>query len=847
MHGWPFVGREAELSLITGAFRGSDVDAVMVSAPAGMGKTRLARHALSSLDGVRTAWVGATRAAAGIPFGAVSPLLPEEALASGSLELIRAAARQVRDWGGRHGVVIGVDDASLLDDASGTLIAHLVTDRLAFVVMTMRSDEPVPDVLTRLCKEGHAERITLPPLPDTAVDTLIDHAAPDPVDPRQRRRLRRIAGGNPLALRELLHGAQPGGLIELVAARLAALDGPTRQVVELVACGEPLGTSIVERLVGVDALVAAEASGLIVVERTGRRLWARLDHPLYGEVLRSQLPLSRAAQLYRHLAGALLETPLRRRTDHLLAALWQVEGGVIVRPDVVRAGAWQAIGHADLELAERLARAARAAEPVDGADLLLAEILAYRGQTREAAEVLPGSPPAAPADRVTWAITRAETLYWGGEDPRAAWAVLDTAGGHPAAEASRSWLLFFDGRCADAARVAGAVLDNADADERALIWAAAAGAAANGFLGRRGETDRIRKHGLAWAAAYATDLPWGQFEVELGACLGNLACGRPAEAQAIAVGGYQDALATGTASMVYGWALFSGIATAVRGRLDEAARLLDEGLVGFDVNDTFRLGRCGLGARAAVAALRQQPDAADLQARADDLAHPSNRVFGPWLASWRAWTAYALGDLRAAVAAAVRAADLARDAAMPVVEAFACYDLVRLGGRADLDRLDGIDDDVAALLAGAARAMADRDAARVLERSAAEFAERGYDLHAAEAYAVAAHRHHRHDRHALADVASAHAARLRAAFPDAHVPLLRPGHATGRLTQREREVVFLAARHTSREIADRLRLAVPTVNNTLGRAYAKLGINGRTQLRALLSGRSTPPRDAGRG
>jgi DNA-binding CsgD family transcriptional regulator len=55
------------------------------------------------------------------------------------------------------------------------------------------------------------------------------------------------------------------------------------------------------------------------------------------------------------------------------------------------------------------------------------------------------------------------------------------------------------------------------------------------------------------------------------------------------------------------------------------------------------------------------------------------------------------------------------------------------------------------------------------------------------------------------------------------------------LTPREREVAMLAAAHiSSREIAARLALSVRTVDNYLGRVYAKLGVSTRAQLAALL-------------
>jgi DNA-binding CsgD family transcriptional regulator len=59
------------------------------------------------------------------------------------------------------------------------------------------------------------------------------------------------------------------------------------------------------------------------------------------------------------------------------------------------------------------------------------------------------------------------------------------------------------------------------------------------------------------------------------------------------------------------------------------------------------------------------------------------------------------------------------------------------------------------------------------------------------------------------------------------------------LTPREREVAMLAAAGiSSREIAARLDLSVRTVDNYLGRAYAKLDVASRTELAALLRARA---------
>ena len=258
---WPLTGRTAELNLIeAGLSAGTAGGVVLVGGP-GAGKTRLAREGvLRAADtGRDTDWAVATRSAAVVPFGALWHLLAGAPRVGASpLELLRQTAAQLTARAAGNAIVLGVDDADLLDDWSAALIHQLVLHGHAFVVATVRAGAPAPDAVTALWKDGLARRLNVRPLASAAVDELLGHALGPQIGERTRRHIRRVAAGHPLVLRELLAGGLEEGaligdggvwrwadgprygptLVELVRGRLDTLSEPARTVVEVVAFGE---------------------------------------------------------------------------------------------------------------------------------------------------------------------------------------------------------------------------------------------------------------------------------------------------------------------------------------------------------------------------------------------------------------------------------------------------------------------------------------------------------------------------------------------------------------------------------------------------------------------------------
>ncbi|MGB9049838.1 MAG: helix-turn-helix transcriptional regulator, partial [Pseudonocardiaceae bacterium] len=124
-----------------------------------------------------------------------------------------------------------------------------------------------------------------------------------------------------------------------------------------------------------------------------------------------------------------------------------------------------------------------------------------------------------------------------------------------------------------------------------------------------------------------------------------------------------------------------------------------------------------------------------------------------------------------------------------------------------------------------------------LHAASVQLEKMGALLLAADAAAQAAAGYVRRDLRGSAQAATTRAHQLAQACEGARTPALAALTTPLPLTQREREIVTLAASGLSnRQIADRLVVSVRTVEGHLYRACAKLGASDRAELAALLRG-----------
>jgi DNA-binding CsgD family transcriptional regulator len=177
------------------------------------------------------------------------------------------------------------------------------------------------------------------------------------------------------------------------------------------------------------------------------------------------------------------------------------------------------------------------------------------------------------------------------------------------------------------------------------------------------------------------------------------------------------------------------------------------------------------------------------------------------------------------------------------METAALYDAARLGDaaavRQRLTKLSNtIEGPVPSAMALAANALADGDG-DALDHATTAFASFGYRLHAAKTATAAARAHRHTGQHRRAIRSQEQAAALVDICPKANTPLLNHADPLAGLTHREREIARLAAAgQSSQDIARTLQLSTRTVNNHLGRVYAKLSVSGRHALTSIL-GRHT--------
>ena len=222
--------------------------------------------------GYPTERVAGSRTTALVPLGAVAALLADGLGRLGpdgqvdTVALFEQTRRALRERHHGRRLVTVADDVSLLDAVSLALVGYLAAQGMIFLIATVRTGEPVPDLVTSLWRDGRLERVDLEDLSRAHLDTLLHLALGGPMEAGAGREFWEVTRGNPLYVRELvLGGLESGALVErsgvshlegrlpsttrlldLVGQRIGQLSAEALSVVELLALCQPLELGYLE-------------------------------------------------------------------------------------------------------------------------------------------------------------------------------------------------------------------------------------------------------------------------------------------------------------------------------------------------------------------------------------------------------------------------------------------------------------------------------------------------------------------------------------------------------------------------------------------------------------------------
>jgi DNA-binding CsgD family transcriptional regulator len=836
---------------------------IVLSGSAGVGKTRVAREAVAGCGSrdTRRHWIVGTASARSVPLGAFADIASD--FGPDPLRRVREVLDGLIGTARDGEVVVGVDDAHLLDDLSAFTVHQLITRRLATVILTIRSGEPTPDAITAIWKDQHLERLELQPLSLPEIESLVEHVLGGPVDSFSAQRLWQYTQGNALYLRHLLENEANAGrmtqrsgvwlwdghprlsptLAELLAARIAHVPRPVRDVLDALTVAEPLETDILESIADSDAVAEAESLGLISVDPSVRPASVRLAHPMLGEVTHT------GALQMRRLRGR-IATELARRdsTDprHLVrrAALTMESD---LRPDagVLVAGASAALQLGDLRLAETLAQHAAAGGDLP-AKIIQAMAITWQERGTDAEAVLAElADETSGPTRGQIAILRAMNFALSLGDTTSAERELDEEisaddeAAQPLVNALRALIDLVRGhsRASDRASTILASTPTNDIAQMLSIWVLVSGL---GDLGRIDEIEPAANAGyrLAETSAEASHLRLPMAEVQ---GIAYRLAGALTSLDALIARIRRETI---DVPFQQAWhSFFTGLSAMSRGNLIAAQRSLQETVAHLETGGSGRMTKTfaqswltavtGMAGRAAdarreFAAIEWSPQ--DAEAGVWDLER--------FIAE--AWTYAAEGATSQAISIVREAAAKECERGRPAWEVVLLQTATQFGDTTTAPRLAELADEVqgprapAAAIHAAALAAGDGDA---LIRASRHYEEFGDRLAAADAAAQAVVAYQQAGLRGAAMNASATVDRLAAECQGAQTPALRAASAPQPFTARQREIISLAAQGLSnKEIADRLTMSTRSVEGHLFRASQRVGANSREQLICILQG-----------
>lgn len=877
------VGRADLIEEIASGLRGDQYLGAILVGEAGVGKTALARAVARELDGsVAVLPISASPSLRKVPFGALSPYLRSLSIndVGSSVAVYRSIMAHLESTsnGNKKMPLFLVDDSHELDDNTSVLLSQLITGRRARLLALARSTPDPMSEFGSLWQDGLLYRYEVRPLNQGEVHELCRRELGGDVLASVSATLAQMSGGNPMFLLALLRQGKRSGylgvrngvwrlagapppldvsLVDLIKVRFRRRTKDEMSVLETLALAEPMPFEALVHCTDRSSVTALQEDGLIAVSGDRNRL-VSLSHPLYGEVIRQDVPAGRSLTIRRKVLDV-LDQESASADGFLRFVAWGLDCGLPPDDKSLLNAAIVANRLHDSDFALRAARAVHTPELRGSSLVEIARAQMTRGNLGYAREIVdevldqcttlslakeatllsvalhvraPNAPDAIRADVARWKriVDRIASVI-APDDPELEAAVAASRNGQRVLE---GFALNYEGRFDEAERILREVLaDEHCTDEVRLTGLSLLGEAL-GSTGRALEGIRATEEALQIIASHEHRFV-GYSEFVITRHFVSMAhAGLWDEIEEL-LDSLVRSQSSGPSAFSGVTELSEGLIALRKGFMGSARTALILGVEGLRESDSNQL----------------MPMALGLAAFACTMVGDTNRArgyAGEFVASASLGTKQAqlLGKMHVVAAnalfqGAARSIDelhvLAKQAesdGMTVLAAGALELAGRLGDERCFESLARITEPFqgpeGAVMTAMAKAAAQKDPAALI--SAAELAQSsGYLLVAAECLGKAVkYLSQRGDEHKSRTVQQKLNA-IVAQLEGLQSPQFETVRSTAKLTQRELEIARLAGQgYSNRDIAEAQGVSVRTVEGHLYRIFAKLGITRRDEL-----------------
>ncbi|TAP44415.1 LuxR C-terminal-related transcriptional regulator [Arthrobacter sp. S39] len=382
---WSVPARSANLEAVRAALTSKDSLGVIITGGRGVGKSSLARTAVSELG--PDVWALQLRSghpASKTPYGCLSFLLARlpQAYMGSPTAILRGITSLIRSDAAGRPCVITLDTAGSIDDMSaGVLLNVLLTGTARIVAVAPRSSD-LPADFHWLLTERRLTEVRLDNLNELQTRQVLLTMLGHRVSASLVNIYHSMVGGNPLLLKALVTEQQLSGnlvlsdsvwtlrdkvvldgaasLDDIVRSRWARKTPETRDVIEMLSCARSVDLSRLTSIFGAGIVADMEDAGLLDIDGSDSR-WVSLREKYLGDVVRSWLSIARRRELRAQLLDGKEPDPASMTVEELMAfAAWTRECEAELSPAMALAAAEASVQlfdpHSALTYAETLTR-----------------------------------------------------------------------------------------------------------------------------------------------------------------------------------------------------------------------------------------------------------------------------------------------------------------------------------------------------------------------------------------------------------------------------------------------------------------------------------------------------------